>query len=74
MGDRLLPGEAARLLRQRIEMGGHELFLEGLTRDEALALVARAGAAREPETTAGAPLTETKPTRGAPESRSATSA
>ena len=35
--------DGARLLRQRLEMGGQELFLEGLTREQALAL---AGAAR----------------------------
>ena len=34
--------ESARLLRQRMEMGGGELFLEGLTREEALELVASA--------------------------------
>jgi uracil-DNA glycosylase family 4 len=34
--------EAARLLRQRVEMGEHELFLEGLTREQALALAAAA--------------------------------
>ena len=39
--------EGARLLRQRIEMGEHELFLEGLTREQALKLAeaARHGAA-----------------------------
>jgi uracil-DNA glycosylase len=30
--------DGARLLRQRLEMGGQELFLEGLTREQALAL------------------------------------
>jgi DNA polymerase len=30
--------DVARLLRQRIEMGGQDLFLEGLTREQALAL------------------------------------
>lgn len=34
--------ESARLLRQRLEMGGGEIFLEGLTREEALRLVALA--------------------------------
>ncbi len=34
--------ESARLLRQRLEMGGREIFLEGLTREEALRLVALA--------------------------------
>lgn len=40
---------AARLLRQRAEIGGLEIFLEGLSRDEALALAARASRAPEPE-------------------------
>jgi DNA polymerase len=31
--------ESARFLRQRLEMGGGETFLEGITRDEALELV-----------------------------------
>ncbi len=30
--------EAARLIRQRVEMGGGRLFLDGMTRDEALGL------------------------------------
>lgn len=34
--------ESARLLRQRLEMGGGEIFLEGLTREEALRLAALA--------------------------------
>ena len=34
--------EAARLLLQRLELGAHEIFLEELTRDEALALAAAA--------------------------------
>jgi len=33
-----LTREGARLLRQRIEMGEHELFMEGLTREQALGL------------------------------------
>lgn len=37
--------EAARLLRQRVEMGGAELFLEGLSRDDALRLVSEANTA-----------------------------
>jgi len=36
--------ESARLLRQRLEMGAGELFLDRLTREEALELVARARA------------------------------
>jgi uracil-DNA glycosylase family 4 len=42
----------ARLLRQRAELGAPPLFLEGLGRDEALALLAAAGGRRE----ADAPL------------------
>ena len=36
--------DAARLLRQRAEIGGDDIFLGGLTRDEALRLTAAAGA------------------------------
>ena len=39
--------ESARLLRQRAEMGGGELFLDGMTRDEALALAAVARSVAE---------------------------
>ncbi len=54
--------ESARLLRQRLEMGGAELFLEGLTREQALALARearRSGArqAREPGSGAEEPAT-----------------
>lgn len=45
MSDRPSPSEGARLLRQRVEMGTGEIFLDGLTRREALELVARARAA-----------------------------
>ncbi|MDH3205559.1 MAG: uracil-DNA glycosylase [Gemmatimonadota bacterium] len=40
--------DGARLLRQRMEMGEHELFLDGLTREQALSLAAaaRKGATR----------------------------
>lgn len=34
--------EAARLLRQRLEMGATEVFLDGMTRDEALSMLTRA--------------------------------
>ncbi len=44
--DRRVAEEAARLLRQRAEVGGSRLFLEGMTREEALAL---ASEARTPE-------------------------
>ncbi|HUF75589.1 MAG TPA: uracil-DNA glycosylase [Longimicrobiales bacterium] len=43
--------DGARLLRQRVELGGQDLFLEGLTREQALAL---ARAARKLGTTAPA--------------------
>jgi uracil-DNA glycosylase len=46
--------EGARLLRQRIEMGDQELFLDGLTREQALAL---ARAARGTGVAADAPAT-----------------
>ena len=46
MTDRLSPRESARLLRQRLEMGGSEIFLDGMSRVEALALVAKAAAGR----------------------------
>jgi DNA polymerase len=50
VSDRLDPREAARFLRQRLEMGDRELFLEGMTREQALALAAaaRAGAKAPP--------------------------
>jgi hypothetical protein len=47
--------ESARLLRQRLEMGGGEVFLDGLTRAEALELVRaarRAELGRDPRTEA----------------------
>ncbi len=36
MGERPTPAELARLLRQRVEMGATDLFLDGMTRAEAL--------------------------------------
>lgn len=42
MSDRRSTAESARLLRQRFEMGAVELFLDGLSREEALALLLRA--------------------------------
>jgi len=41
--------ESARLLRQRVEMGGSEICLDGMTRDEALTLLATAAARPEPD-------------------------
>ena len=48
MTDRSLLSESARLLRQRMEMGEREIFLDGMTREEALELVAGAGKPRSP--------------------------
>lgn len=39
--------EAARLLRQRMEVGERELFLEGLTREQALAFAVEGGRAED---------------------------
>lgn len=46
MAERPSAAEAARLLRQRIEMGGDEVFLDGMSREEALRLVEAAAAGR----------------------------
>lgn len=51
----LIAEEVARLLRQRLEMGGREIFLEHLTRDEALALAAAAGSVGARPTSITAP-------------------
>jgi uracil-DNA glycosylase len=64
----------ARLLRQRAELGAPPLFLEGLGRDEALALMAAAqggdaGGAREVATTAPPPKSP-RPVMEAPARRS----
>lgn len=54
--------ESARLLRQRIEMGARELFLTGLTRDQALELVAAASeVTRDVERAAQAPTAASSP-------------
>ena len=55
---RRLRSEAAQLLRQRAEMGATDLFLDGLTRSEALKLAAIAASA-SPTTTS--PISETLP-------------
>jgi DNA polymerase len=57
--DRPVAEEAARLLRQRAEAGGSKLFLEGMTRDEALALATEA---RSPQSRPAAG--PTRPDRG----------
>lgn len=46
--------ESARLLRQRIEMGGADLVLDGMTREEALALMAAAATVESEKPSAGA--------------------
>ncbi|MDH5588838.1 MAG: uracil-DNA glycosylase [Gemmatimonadota bacterium] len=53
--------EAARLLRQRMEMGAGDVFLEDLTRDEVMALARKA---RTAATSAGPPVAASPP-RGA---------
>jgi DNA polymerase len=57
--------EAARLLRQRVELGERELFLVDLTREQALAL-ARAGRTARAAGAAGASRPRSRPAR-APE-------
>ncbi|MDX1495231.1 MAG: uracil-DNA glycosylase family protein, partial [Longimicrobiales bacterium] len=52
MTGRPSPEETARLLRQRLEMGAGEIFLDGLTREEALRLVAAALEGAEPRSSA----------------------
>jgi uracil-DNA glycosylase family 4 len=42
MTGRPSPSESARLLRQRVEMGGEEIFLDGMSREEALRRVGMA--------------------------------
>lgn len=64
MSDRLSPTEAARLLRQRLEMGAGDLFLDRMTRDEALGLATRgrmgaaSGSEAEVSGSAGKPAEE----------------
>lgn len=71
--------EAARLLRQRLEMGATEVFLDGMTREEALALLSsapsgRRGSAPEQKTEnavptsapAGRPSAQSAPSGGGP--------
>ncbi len=63
--------EAARLLRQRVEMGGGDLFLDGMTREEALRRVSSARAGRSSDDLAPsaprtpAPEPGARPTTGA---------
>ena len=47
--------DVARLLRQRVELGGDSLFMGGLTREEALKLAAAAERGVSPAVTASAP-------------------
>jgi uracil-DNA glycosylase family 4 len=64
--DRIDAREAARLLRQRVEMGEHELFLEGLTREQALALARAARAGAREGSGAGQAPRDRAPTRPTP--------
>ncbi len=59
MDPRQLRSEVARLLRQRAEMGATDLFLDGLTRAEALKLAAAAATAASgsPAAASGSPTT-----------------
>lgn len=77
MTDPLLPAEAARLLRQRLEMGGDRIVLGGMTRAEALALIAAsprpgaraaapASASETPARNAGRPVIEERVVRPGP--------
>ena len=54
---RRLRSEAAQLLRQRAEMGATDLFLDGLTRAEALKLTAAAATAASGSPAAASPTT-----------------
>jgi len=63
------PEDVARLLRQRLEFGEHELFLQALTREQALALAhaaRRAGARASAPEARSAPTAEAPPRQGAP--------
>ena len=57
--------EVARFLRQREELGAGDLFMDGLTRDEALVLVAHRGGAAVP-TNRGAEQATSTETETAP--------
>lgn len=63
MADRPSRDESARLLRQRIEMGGSEIFLDSMSRDEALAMLERAAALAPSLGAASAPLPAPPPRR-----------
>lgn len=52
------PRESARLLRQRIEMGGGEVFLDGLDRERALELLSRARSSVTPTPSASTRLAD----------------
>jgi uracil-DNA glycosylase len=43
VSDRPSASESARLLRQRMEMGGNEIFLDGMTRRQAIEIASTAG-------------------------------
>lgn len=74
MSDRPSPSESARLLRQRLEMGAGDLFLDRLTREEALKLVAqaRAGWPATPPERAAVPEEASAPERASGPERAAT--
>ncbi len=57
------PQEAARLLRQRLEMGGGELYLDGMTREEALEQVSRAKGKGTRQRPTAAPTSTLAPTQ-----------
>lgn len=73
MSDRPSLEESARLLRQRLEMGAGEIFLDGLTREEALGLIAQARSAAPLEAAAALEAAVPSATRAAaaPQPRSA---
>jgi DNA polymerase len=63
--------ESARLLRQRLEMGDHELFLEGMSREEAIRLLRTAhdaapGSSPGPQSRAEADEARRAPARAEP--------
>ena len=67
MADRPSRKESARLLRQRIEMGGSELFLDGISRDEALAMLERAAESAPSLEAVSSPVPVPLPRRSTPE-------
>ena len=68
MSDRPSRAESARLLRQQVELGTSEIFLDGLSRDEVLRL-AREAAEAERVTTAAERVPATTSGEGVPQDR-----